>query len=204
MADKPFLLGLTGSIGMGKTETAKMFANLGVPVYDADAAVHAVYEPGGEAVAPIAAAFPDCIKDGRVDRRALAMKVVGDGAALARLESIVHPVVREKQHAFIAEAAALGADLVVLDIPLLFETGQQSQMDAVAVVSAPPELQRERVLSRPGMTAEKLGHILARQMPDTEKRAKADYIVDTSQGLAHAEAQVRKIIADVRKKQSHA
>lgn len=202
MAEQPFLLGLTGSIGMGKSETAKMFAALGVPVYDADAAVHAVYEIGGEAVAPIGEAFPGCVKDGRVDRAELAKRVVDDAAALARLEAIVHPIVRAKQQAFIAAAA--GVDLVVLDIPLLFETGTQSRLDAVAVVSAPPELQRARVMAREGMTPEKLDRILARQMPDAEKRALADFVVDTSQGFEHAAAQVRKIIQQVREKRSHA
>lgn len=204
MAEKPFLLGLTGSIGMGKTETAKMFAGLGVPVYDADAAVHEVYQQGGEAVGPIGEAFPVCVKDGRVDRAALAKTVVDDAEALARLEAIVHPIVRKKQQAFIDAAAAQGADLVVLDIPLLFETGTQSRLDAVAVVSAPAELQRARVMTREGMTVEKLERILARQMSDVDKRALADFVVDTSQGFEHAKAQVRKIIADVRERRIHA
>lgn len=198
MADRPFLLGLTGSIGMGKSQTAKMFAQLGLPVYDADAAVHAVYGPGGEAVAPIAEAFPGCVKDGQVDRSALALFVVGNAAALAQLEAIVHPIVGEKQKAFIEQAARQGADIVVLDIPLLYETKTQDRLDAVVVVSAPEALQRERVLSREGMTTEKLDRILARQMPDAQKRAQADFVVDTGQGLAHAEAQVRKIVAEIR------
>ncbi len=204
MVERPFLLGLTGSIGMGKSETARTFRQLGVPVYDADAAVHAVYEPGGEAVAAIAAAFPGCVKDGAVDRSALALHVVGNAAALAQLEAIVHPIVRKKQDAFIAEAARQGAELVVLDIPLLYETAAQDRVDAVVVVSAPEALQRERVLSREGMTAEKLEHILARQMPDAEKRARADYVVDTGQGLEHACAQVRKIVDDIRARKTDA
>lgn len=198
MAERPFLLGLTGSIGMGKSETAKMFAELDVPVYDADATVHAVYAPGGDAVTPIAEMFPGCVKDGRIDRTALAVQVVGNASALAQLEAIVHPIVREKQKAFIAEATQQGADIIVLDIPLLYETGAQDRLDGVVVVSAPEPLQRERVLNRDGMTAEKLDHILARQMPDAEKRAKADFVVDTGQGLEHARAQVRKIVDEIR------
>ena len=193
---RPLLIGLTGSIGMGKSETAKMFARLGIPVYDADAAVHALYEPGGEAVDKIAEAFPGCVKDGRVDRTALAARVAGNMADLSRLEAIVHPLVAAKQQAFIAGAA--GADMVVLDIPLLYETGGQARMDAVVVVSAPAEVQRERVLAREGMTAERLDYILARQMPDAEKRAKAHFVVETGKGLEHAFAQVKQIVAELR------
>lgn len=204
MVERPFLLGLTGSIGMGKSETAKMFRQLGVLVYDADAAVHAVYEPGGEAVTAIGEAFPGCVKDGGVDRSALALHVVGNAAALAQLEAIVHPIVRQKQTAFIDEAGRQGADIIVLDIPLLYETGAQERLDAIVVVSAPEPLQRERVLGREDMTPEKFEHILARQMPDAEKRARADYVVDTGQGLEHAFAQVRKIVDDIRARKSHA
>ncbi|MDE2161662.1 MAG: dephospho-CoA kinase [Alphaproteobacteria bacterium] len=197
-ADRPFLIGLTGSIGMGKSETAKMFARLGVPVYDADAAVHALYETGGGAVAKIAEAFPGAVTDGRVDRGALACQVGGNSAAFARLEAIVHPLVATAQRAFVEQAHADGMDLVVLDIPLLFETGGDVRMDAVVVVSAPQDVQRERVLSREGMTADKLDHILARQMPDAEKRAKAHFVVETGEGLDHAFAQVKKIVAELK------
>lgn len=196
MVDRPLLVGLTGSIGMGKSETAKMFARLGVPVYDADAAVHALYEAGGAAVTPIGEAFPGSIKDGRVDRSALVARVVGDTAALARLEAIVHPLVGAMQRDFIASAA--GAELVVLDIPLLLETGAEARMDAVVVVTAPEEIQRQRVMAREGMTEEKLALILARQMPDAEKRARAHYVVDTGLGFDHAFDQVRKIVEELR------
>ncbi|MBU6296766.1 MAG: dephospho-CoA kinase [Alphaproteobacteria bacterium] len=197
-ADRPLLVGLTGSIGMGKSETAKMFARLGVPVYDADAAVHALYEPGGGAVGKIAEAFPGSVRDGRVDRAELSRQVGGDAAAFAKLEAIVHPLVAAAQRAFIDRARAGGADLIVLDIPLLFETGGDARMDAVVVVSAPQETQRERVLSRQGMTPDKLDRILARQMPDAEKRAKAHFVVETGEGLDHAFAQVRKIVMELR------
>jgi dephospho-CoA kinase len=196
VAESPLLIGLTGSIGMGKSETAKLFARLGVPVYDADAAVHALYDKGGAAVAPIAEAFPGCIKEGSVDRKALADLVLGDAAALARLEAIVHPLAAEKRQAFIAQEA--DADLVVLDIPLLFETGAEAGLDAVVVVSAPEEVQRQRVLVRDGMTEEKLAHLLARQLPDAEKRARAQYVVDTGQGFTFAFEQVRKIVEELR------
>ena len=200
MVDRPLLIGLTGSIGMGKSETAKMFSRLGVPVYDADAAVHTLYDVGGAAVAPIAQVFPGCVRDGRVDRSALAAQVVDDAAALARLETIVHPLVGAIQRDFIAAAAAKGADLVILDIPLLFETGAEARMDAVVVVSAPQETQRRRVLAREGMSEEKLARILARQMPDAEKRARAHYVVDTGDSLDHAFEQVRKIVEELRSK----
>jgi dephospho-CoA kinase len=202
VADRPFLVGLTGSIGMGKSETGKMFVRLSVPVYDADAAVHALYEPGGAAVAPIAEAFPDCVKNGRVDRAALAAHVVNSGEALARLEAIVHPLVRATEQAFIDRAAAGGADMVVLNIPLLFETRGETRMDAVLVVSAPEEIQRRRVMARDGMTEEKLAFILSRQMGDAEKRARADYVVDTGAGLTQAFDQVRKIVEELRSKRN--
>ncbi len=193
MADRPLLIGLTGSIGMGKTETAKMFARLGIPVYDSDAAVHRLYEPGGAAVAPIADAFPGTVKDGRVDRAALSKAVGGNDAAFKRLESIVHPLVAAEQRKFMERV--WDAPMVVQDIPLLFETGGHTRMDAVVVVSAPADLQRERVLARDGMTAEKLDHILSRQMPDVEKRAKAHFVVETDKGLDHAFAQVKAVVA---------
>ena len=197
MADeRPYLVGLTGSIGMGKSETAKMFAKLGLPVYDADAAVHALYEPGGKAVAQIAEAFPGSVKSGRVDRGELARQLGADARGFARLEAIVHPLAAGAQRAFIEEAGA--AELVVLDIPLLFETGSDARMDAVVVVSAPEEVQRSRVLSREGMTQDRLQGILARQVPDAEKRAKADFVVETDKGLDHAFLQVKKIVAALR------
>lgn len=194
----PLLIGLTGSIGMGKSETAKMFARLGVPVYDADAAVHRLYEPGGGAVPEIAKQFPDCVKDGRVDRAALTKRVTADSAAFATLEHIVHPLVAREQLAFLEDARRDGKDMVVLDIPLLFEKGGHGRVDAIVVVSAPADVQRARVLARPGMTPDKLDHILARQMPDAEKRAKAHFVVETDQGLDHAFERVKAIVEELR------
>ena len=191
--NRPLLVGLTGSIGMGKTETARMFADLGIPVYDADAAVHTLYEEGGAAVAPVAAAFPGAVTDGRVDRAALAALVLGNPAAHTKLEAIVHPLAAQAQREFTVQH--IGAEMIVFDIPLLFETGGDARMDVVVVVSAPPEMQRSRALARPGMTDEKFAAIIARQMSDTDKCLLADYVVDTGQGLAHAEDQVRKIVA---------
>lgn len=193
-ADRPLLVGLTGSIGMGKTETAKMFAALGVPVYDADAAVHRLYEPGGAAVPEIAKLFPDCVRDGRVDRGCLGQRVTADKDAFKTLEQVVHPLVAREQLAFLEQARDAGADMVVLDIPLLFETGGNVRMDAVVVVSAPADIQRARVLQRPGMTEEKLDQILSRQMPDAEKRAQAHFVVETDRGLEHAFQQVKSIV----------
>ena len=201
-AERPYLIGLTGSIGMGKSETLKMFAKLGLPVYDADAAVHALYERGGAAVAKIAEAFPGSVKDGRGDRGELARQVAADASAFARLEAIVHPLAADAQRAFIEEVAAKGAELVVLDIPLLFETGSHARMDAVVVGSAPREVQRARVLSRKGMTKDRLDNILSRQMPDAEKRAKAHFVVETDQGLDHAFEQVKKIVAELTKRRA--
>jgi dephospho-CoA kinase len=166
-----------------------------VPVHDADAVVHRLYE--GEAAAAIEAAFPGTIVGGKVDRTKLAARVLGDGAALARLEAIVHPLVQDAERRLIAEARSRGEEVAVLDIPLLFESGADRRVDAVVVVSAPPDVQRARVLERPGMTVEKLETILARQMPDAEKRARADFVVDTSQGFDAARAQVRAILAAV-------
>ena len=188
------LVGLTGSIGMGKSETAKMFARHGVPVCDSDATVHALYDKGGAAVEAVGAAFPGVVVDGRVDREKLSREVVGKPEALRKLELIVHPLVGEAQRAALQAAAASGARMVVLDIPLLFETGGRARVDVVVVVSAPGDVQRQRVLARPGMTPEKLEAILLKQMPDADKRSRADFVVDTSQGLAHAEAQVVAII----------
>jgi dephospho-CoA kinase len=189
------VLGLTGSIGMGKSTTAKFFAEEGVPVHDADAAVHRLYE--SEAVAAIEAAFPGTTAGGKVDRVKLGAKVIGDPAARKRLEGIVHPLVRHSETAFLADARARGAPVVVLDIPLLYETGGESRVDAVVVVSAPGEVQRARVLERPGMTAERFEGLHAAQVPDAEKRRRADYVVDTGQGFDAARAQVRDILAKV-------
>ncbi|HEX3485638.1 MAG TPA: dephospho-CoA kinase [Micropepsaceae bacterium] len=195
---KPFVVGLTGSIGMGKTETARLFARLGIPVHDADAVVHALYDRNGAAVAPIAAIFPQAVKDGRVDRTALAARLAGDEAAFQRLEAIVHPLVRQAERAFLDAAAARGNDLVVLDIPLLFETGSESRVDAVVVVSAPPDVQMARVLAREGMTPEKLEAIHARQIPDVDKRKRADFVIETDKGLAHAFEAVKRVVAQLR------
>ena len=191
-------IGLTGSIGMGKSTTAAMFREAGIPVYDADAAVHAAYEPGGAAVGPVGAAFPGVVKDGRVDREGLRQAVLGDPEALKMLNGIVHPIIGRNRGTFFEDAQASGADMVVMDVPLLFETGGDANMHAVVVVTAPPELQRERVLARPGMTPERLAAILAQQMADADKRARAHYVVDTSRGLEPARARVAEIIADLR------
>jgi dephospho-CoA kinase len=191
------ILGLTGSIGMGKSTTAGFFAEAGVPVHDADAAVHRLY--AGEAVAPIEAAFPGTTAEGRVDRERLARRVLGDPAARKRLEAIVHPLVRRSEQDFLAAARAQGAPVVVLDIPLLFETGAEPRVDAVVVVTASPEVQRARVLERPGMTVEKLDALLAAQLPDAEKRRRADFVVDTGNGFDAARTQVRDILAAVAK-----
>jgi len=188
------IIGLTGSIGMGKSETAKMFARHGVLVCDSDATVHMLYDRGGTAVAPVGAAFPGVVVDGRIDRELLSRAVVGKLERMRALEAIVHPLVGAAQRAFVERAKADGAPMVVLDIPLLFETGGEGRVDVVVVVSAPEEVQRRRVLERPGMTPEKLEAILVKQLPDAEKRKRADFVVDTSKGLAHAEAQVVAII----------
>lgn len=178
---------------MGKTETARLFAEQGVPVFDADAAIHALY--AGEAAAMIEAAYPGTTRNGAVDRTALAQAVAGDPAALARLEGLMHPLVAERRDDFLAAAAA---PIVVLDIPLLLETGLK--VDAVVVASAPAEVQRQRVLARPGMTEAKFNALLARQMSDAEKRSQADYVVMTDKGLDHAREQVKMILADIRNK----
>ena len=189
------IVGLTGSIGMGKSTTSAMFQAEGVPVYDADAAVHALYAKGGAAVAPVEAAFPGVVVDGAIDRAKLSAQVVGKPEALKRLEAVVHPLVGESRKVFFEAAAAVNAPLVILDIPLLFETGGERNVAAVIVVSAPEAVQRERVMARPDMTAEKLDAILARQLPDAEKRARADIVIDTSMGLDSAREQVRAAIA---------
>lgn len=189
------VLGLTGSIGMGKSTTAKMFVEAGVPVHDSDEAVHRLY--AGEAVPLIEAAFPGTVKDDVVDRTELSRHVLGDAAALKRLEGIVHPLVRADASAFLERSRAAGSAIAVLDIPLLFETAGRARVDKVVVVTAPADIQRERVLARPGMTEAKFEAILAKQVPDAEKRKLADYIVDTGQGLEPARAAVRAIIADL-------
>ncbi len=194
---RPFILCLTGSLGMGKSRTAQFFAELGVPVHDSDAVVHRLYE--GEAVPAIESAFPGATADGKVDRTKLAKMVLGNHAALARLEAIVHPLVAAARDRFLADAAAGGTPVVVLDIPLLFETAGQSGCDAVIVVTAPAEIQRQRAFERPGMTEEKFSVLLAKQMPDAEKRRRADFVVDSSQSFDHARAQVRDILLAVTK-----
>jgi dephospho-CoA kinase len=190
-----FILGLTGSVGMGKSTTLRFFTEAGVPVYDADREVHRLYE--GAAVPAIEAAFPGTTQDGKVDRTKLAARVLGDQAALRRLEAIVHPMVQEAERRILEEAEAAGHKVAVLDIPLLFEVGADSRVDAVVVVTAPPEVQRSRVMERSGMTEEKFAAILAKQMPDAEKRRRADFIVDSAQGLDAARAQVRAILQAV-------
>jgi dephospho-CoA kinase len=189
------ILGLTGSIGMGKSTTAKMFAERGVPVNDADGVVHDLYR--GKAVPLVAQAFPEAIVDGVVDRGRLAQAVLGDREALKRLESIVHPLVREAEVAFVAQHRAAGTPLIVLDIPLLFEVGGENRVDRIVVVTAPPEVQRERVLARPGMTEEKFAAIRAKQLPDAEKRARADFVIDTGLGMDSARAAVDRIIGEL-------
>jgi dephospho-CoA kinase len=192
------IIGLTGSIGMGKSETAKLFAKQGIPVFDADQVVHELYARGGNAVGPIGERFPEAVTTGRVDRAVLSRAVLEDPDALDALDRIVHPLVRERQATFLDTARAAGADMVVLDIPLLFETRDRGSFDKIIVVSTAPDIQRERVLARPGMAIDKFEHILARQTPDAEKRAKADFVIETSGGLADAEQQVANIIAQLR------
>jgi dephospho-CoA kinase len=186
------VIGLTGSLGMGKTTTLRFFAEAGVPVYDADETVHRLY--GGEAAPSIEAGFPGTTGEQGVDRAKLAQAVLGDGTALARLEAIVHPLVRREELRFLEAAREAGAQVAVLDIPLLFETGGDRRVDAVVVVSAPAEMQRARAFERPGMTEEKFRALLAKQIPDQEKRRRADFVVDTSQGYDYARAQVHAIL----------
>lgn len=190
-----FILGLTGSIGMGKSTTARLFAEEGVPVHDADDSVHALYE--GEAVPVIEAAFPGTTDHGKVDRQKLAKVVVGHPEALKRLEAIVHPLVAKARDRFLQAAKSGGSLVAVLDIPLLYETGGEKLVDAVVVVSASPEIQRQRVLKRPGMTIEKFETLLAKQMPDAEKRKRADFILDSGRGIEAARDQVREILKRV-------
>ena len=189
------ILGLTGSIGMGKSTTAKLFVEAGVPVYDADAAVHALYE--GEAAPSIEAAFPGTTAGGKVDRNKLSAQVVHDPAAMKRLEGIVHPMLGASRQKFLREAEQSGAPVAVVDVPLLYETGGEKRVDAVVVVTTTPEIQRQRILTRDNMTGEKLEAILARQLPDPEKRKRADFVVDTSHGLDPVRAAIRDILAEV-------
>ena len=191
------LLGLTGSIGMGKSTTTAMFADLGAVVWNADDAVHRLYAPGGAAVVPVGEAFPGVLVDGAVDRTRLAEALGKDDTAFRRLEAIVHPLVAQGRAAELEAARTAGVKLAILDIPLLFETGGDKGVDAVVVVTADPAIQAERVLARPGMTRERFDAILARQMPDAEKRARADFIIDTGRGLEAARAEVEAIVATV-------
>jgi dephospho-CoA kinase len=195
--NQPFVLCLTGSLGMGKSTAAGFFAEAGVPVHDSDAVVHALYE--GEAVPLIEQAFPGSTVDGKVDRNRLAAMVLNDGPALVRLEAIVHPLVSAAREKFLAEASARGVPVVVLDVPLLFEVAADRHCDAVAVVSAPAEVQRERAFKRPGMTDDKFFAILAKQIPDAEKRRRGDFVIDSSQGFDNARAQIRDILQAVAK-----
>jgi len=188
------LLGLTGSIGMGKSTTAKLFAEAGVPVYDADATVHMLYE--GEAAAAIEAAFPGTTADGKVDRNKLSVRVVHDSAAIKQLEQIVHPMLGASRQKFLDDAERSGAPVAVVDVPLLFETGGEKRVDAVVVVTTTPEIQRQRILARDNMTSEKLDAILARQLPDAEKRRRADFVVDTSHGLDPVRTRIRDILTE--------
>ncbi len=197
MSNTPMIIGLTGSIGMGKSETAKMFARLGVPVFDADATVRQLQAPGGRALDPIEETFPGVVKDGALDRDALGRIVFGNPDAKKKLEAIMHPMVAEERIEFFNRAEAEGAKLVVLDVPLLYETGGDKACHKVVVVSAPAEIQRERVLARPGMTVEKFEQILRSQTPDDDKRARADYVVETNFGLDHAFRQVEAIIKEL-------
>jgi dephospho-CoA kinase len=190
------VVGLTGSIGMGKSTAAGMFRELGVPVNDADEVVHELYR--GEAVAPVEAAFPGVAKNGVIDRAELSRRLVAAPERLGELERIVHPLVRERERQFLAQHKAAGAPFVLLDIPLLYETKAEARVDRVVVVTCDPEKQRERVMKRPGMTAEKFAMILARQVPDSEKRARADYIIDTSDSFDVTREQIRAIVDDLR------
>jgi dephospho-CoA kinase len=194
------IVGLTGSIGMGKSTAAKMLREMGVPVYDADAAVHALQAPNGPALPGIEAAFPGVVKAGVLDRQALGARVFGDKEALRRLEAIVHPMVQQRQRAFLRRAALAGEKLVVLDIPLLFEGLGERRVDATLVVSAPAFLQRRRVMARPGMTVERLDGILRQQVPDALKRRKADVVIPTGMGLAPTRAALARAVKELRRR----
>jgi dephospho-CoA kinase len=192
------VIGLTGSIGMGKSTVAQMFADEGAPAFNSDDAVHALYAPGGAAVGPVSAAFAGVLKDGGIDRAALSAHVINNAEAMRRLEQIVHPLVRDANRAFRERHLAAGTPIVVFDIPLLFEGRGTSNFDKVVVVSAPMDVQRARVLARPGMTAEKFEALLARQVPDAEKRAKADFVINTGVSLEETRAQVRAVLDALR------
>lgn len=200
MPRNPFIIGLTGSIAMGKSQTARLFAAEGVSVHDSDAVIQKLYAKGGGAAEAIAASFPESVSQGAVDKPALSARIASDPAALEKLEALVHPLVAADRDAFLAQAAAKGEKIVVLDMPLLFEAGRESGVDAVVVASAPAAIQRQRALARPGMTTEKFEKLLARQLPDVDKRAKAHFVVVTDKGLDHAQAQVRMILAEIQKK----
>lgn len=193
-------IGLTGSIAMGKSETARMFAARGIPVFDSDAAVHELYGRGGKAVRPISELAPSAIVDGAVDRRQLAAAVLDDQSLLKKIEAVVHPLVKARQTSFLKEAEARGCDIAVLDIPLLFETGREAEVNVVVVVSAGDQLQKERALQRPGMTQEKLEFILSRQLPDRQKRSRADFVIDTSTSLEQTDRDVGRVITAIRSK----
>jgi dephospho-CoA kinase len=192
------VIGLTGSIAMGKSTAAQAFRNLGIPVFDSDAAVHQLYGKGGAAVGPLQKIVPQAIAEGAVDRQALSAAIRQKPELLGQVEKAVHPLVRQAQEDFLKQSETQGADLAVLDIPLLFETGRDAEVDVIVVVSAPAEIQRQRALARPGMTAEKLDQLLARQMPDAEKRARAHFIVDSSGSIEAGAQQIARIVAQLR------
>lgn len=198
----PFVIGLTGSIGMGKSSAAQALRRLGVPVHDSDAVVHRLMGPGGAALEKIEAAFPGVVKDGAVDRKALGARVFADRAALRKLESILHPMVRRSARDFLARMRRRRKTFAVLDIPLLYETGGEALCDAVMVVSAPARLQHARVLSRPGMTETRFTNILAQQMPDQEKRARADFVIETGLSRRHALRQIKAALATLRRRRA--
>ncbi len=198
------VVGLTGSIAMGKTETAKLFRARGIPVFDSDEAVHELYASGGSAVEPVRRLAPVAVENGAVNRGKLSSLIRSDATLLAKLEAVVHPLVKAKQRDFLAAAKRTGASIVVIDIPLLFETSRDADVDFVVVVSAPPDVQRRRALARPGMTAEKLDFILSRQMADEEKRARADYVIDTSGSITDTAKQVDRLILELENRHSGA
>jgi dephospho-CoA kinase len=200
MTERPFLIGLTGSVGMGKSTTAEMFAALGFPVFDADAAVHSLYGLGGAGVEMVGSAFPGSVTNGAVDRRALARLLGDDHSAFERLEALVHPLVTRESEKFIEQCAAKGKKAAILNIPLLFETGEANRMDVVLVVSAPEHVQLSRVLTRPGMTKERFDIVSSRQWPDAEKRQAADFVIQTGEGLERTLADVKKIAAILRRR----
>lgn len=202
MTHKPYLLGVTGSVGMGKSTTARMFADEGCPVWDADAAVHEIYQPGGPGSEALRSVALDAVSDLCVDRSVLKRLIAQDAGLLGRIEQVVHPLVGEHRQAFVVENA--GSDVLVFDIPLLFETGAEAWLDAVVTVTAPPEVQRDRVMARPGMTDAIFESILARQMPDAEKRDRADFVVSTANGLQDVRDRVGVILSQIREARGNA